>query len=63
MECKQPKKMLLLMKVFFTIFGFIILRVMRSTIYLSIKQNIGLAWPLGPHTLGKLIFFNHFSKY
>ena len=55
LECKQPKKVLLLMKAFFTIFWFIILCVMRSTIGLNIKQNLGHVWFLGPHTLGKLI--------
>ena len=63
LECKWPKNVLLLMKAFFTIFGFVTLRVMCSTIYLSIKQNLGYAWLLGPHTLGKLISFNHCSKY
>jgi len=40
LECKQPENVLLLMKFFFTTFGFIILPVMRSTIYLNIKQNL-----------------------
>ena len=29
-------------------------------VYLSIKQNLGHVWLLRPHTLGKLISFNHF---
>ena len=41
---------------FFTIFWFITLCVMHSTICLNIEQNLGHAWFLGPHTLGKLIF-------
>ena len=32
-------------------------------IYLSIKLNIGHAWLLGPHALGKLITFSHYFKY
>ena len=56
LECKQPENVLLLMKAFFTIFWFITLCVMHSTICLNIEQNLGHAWFLGPHTLGKLIF-------
>ena len=37
LECKQPEKVLLLMKYFFTIFGFITVCAMLSTIYLNIK--------------------------
>ena len=44
------------MKVFSAIFWFITLYVMCPTIYLNIKQNLGHAWLLGLHTLGKLIF-------
>ena len=44
------------MKVLFAIFSFITLCVLRSTVYLYIKQNIGHAWCLEPHNLDKLIF-------
>ena len=37
-------------------FFFVTLYVMRSIIWLNIKQNFGHAWLLGPHTLGKLIY-------
>ena len=47
----------------FALFGFVMLHVMCSDIYLSIKQNIGHVWLFGLHTLGKLISFNHLSKY
>ena len=56
LECKQPENVLLLMKAFFTIFWFITLCVMHSTICLNIEQNLGHAWFHEPHTLGKLIF-------
>ena len=42
------------MKVFSTIFSFITLCV-TLLICLSIKQNLGNVWLLGPHTLGKLM--------
>jgi len=63
LECKQPEKVLLLMKVSITLFWFFTLRVMHPTICLSIKQNLGHAWLLEPHTLGKFIYFNHFPMY
>ena len=56
MKCKQPEKVLILMKASFTIFWFVTLCVTRSTTYLNIKQNLGNVWLLRPHTLGKLIF-------
>ena len=43
------------MKFLFTIFGFMILHVVRSTNHLSIKQNLSHAWFPEPHTLDKLI--------
>jgi len=36
-------------------FSFLALRVI-STTCVNIKQNLGYAWILGPHTLGELIF-------
>ena len=56
LECKQLEKISLLMKAFFTIFGFVILCAMLSAICSNIKLNLGYAWFLGSHTLGKLIF-------
>ena len=56
LECKQLENVLLLMKAFFTIFGFITLCAMLSTICSNIKQNLGHVDLLRPHTLGKLIF-------
>jgi len=44
------------MKVFFTLFLFITLCVMRSTICVNIKRNLGHAYFFRPHTLGKLIY-------
>ena len=59
LECKQPKNVLLLMKVFSTIFSFITLCVMLL-ICLSVKHNLSYAWLLRPHTLGKLILLVFF---
>ena len=55
MKCKQPEKVLILMKASFTIFWFITLCVTRSIACSNIKQNLSHAWSLGPHTLNKLI--------
>jgi len=56
LECKQPKKvLLLLMKVFSAIFSFITLCIILLINYLNIKQNLGHTWFLKPYTLGKLI--------
>ena len=33
-----------------------------SDIYQNIKQNLDHAWILGPHTMGKLISLNYYSK-
>ena len=56
LECKEPKNVLLLIKVFSAIFSFITLCITLPIIYLNIKQNIGHTWLVGPYTLGKLIF-------
>ena len=52
------------MKAFFVTFSSIPLFVeFPIIIILDIKQNLGHAWPLGPHTLEKLIYYDNFPKY
>ena len=53
LECKELAKILLLMK--FILAMFLLQYALYLSFFLSIKQNIGHAWILGPHTLGKLI--------
>ena len=55
LECKYPTKVLLLMKGRSAMFLFVTLYVVLITC-MNIRQNLGHAWFLGPHTLGKLIF-------
>ena len=63
LKCKQLENVLLLIKTVFTIL--LIYHIIYHAFYylLNIKQNIGHARLFGPHTLGKLISFNHCSKY
>ena len=63
LEFKQPEKVLLLIKAFFTIFWFITVCAILCIVCLNIKQNLSYVDLLGPHTLGKLIFQNYFPKY
>ena len=48
------------MKVSPTLFGFVVLCVVRYTIYLNIKQNLSHAWLLRLYTLGKLTHYDIF---
>ena len=56
LECKQPEKVLLLMKTVFTIF--LVYYIMCHAFYylLNIKQKLSHVWLLELHTLSKLIF-------
>ena len=58
LECKQLENVLLLMKAVFAIF--LVYHIICHAFYylLNIKQNIIHAWLPGPHTLGKLIFYD-----
>ena len=63
LECKQPKDVLLLIKVSFYQYvhllykGIILPIILYSQVF---KQNLSHAWVLGPDTLGKLTLYDIF---